>query len=67
MYYLTDPNVKPFTATGNTMKDHETGYEWKDGKLLDKKGRPFAFFHQWDRTEYRGEILTNNGSMRGTK
>jgi hypothetical protein len=63
-YTLVNPDIHPFVATGNTMKTQRTPYQWKDGRLFDGHGRMFALFHQWDRTEHRGEILTHHGQGR---
>lgn len=58
-----------WVATGNTMKERPMPFVWEDGILYNdamvKLARnSFALFHQWDRTEFRGEILTNHGVPR---
>jgi hypothetical protein len=66
-YILADPFYYPFTATGNTIKfanSNQTTYRWHNGQLIDRRGRPFALYHQWDRTKHRGEILTTHGAPR---
>jgi hypothetical protein len=67
-YFLADPNKIPYAVTGNTIKNHvargSTAYRWENGKLVNRDNVPWSLFHQWDRTEYRGEILTNHGIPR---
>lgn len=56
-YVLVDPAATPYAATGNTIATQPTPFAWEGGRLVDAAKRPFALFHQWDRTGARGEIL----------
>ncbi len=63
-FILSDPWKDSFAVTGNTIKDHAHSFQWRDGKLHSSGDVPFALFHQWDRTEWRSEILTKYGACR---
>jgi hypothetical protein len=56
-YFLINPDRIPWCVTGNTIKNSVEPKQWVDGKLVDKEGRPYVMFHQWDRTPMRKQIL----------
>ncbi len=58
-YALADPNGDTFCVTGETIKRDSMSRPtlFRHGKMCSPDRTPFALFHQWERTEYRDEIL----------
>ena len=62
VYSILTPQEQAWTATGQGIAENWFDPEWRDGKLwLDD--RPYALFHQWDRTKYKKAVLEQMGLL----
>jgi hypothetical protein len=57
-YEVLTPQDTAFCATGQGINQGWFQADWRDGMLYHKTlGAPYAAFHQWDRTQYKRDIL----------
>ena len=58
-YSLADPNNDSFCMTGDTLKTRniKVPTQFVRNQITTAAGKPYALFHQWERTEYRDTIL----------
>lgn len=58
---VSDPRDDNFCITGEGIKENLLPFEARmvDGAVRDRSGKPFAIFHQWDRTIFKNQILNS--------
>ena len=59
---LNDPKFDNICITGEGIKEGfmDGRYRFENGAFLTKLGEPYYIVHQWDRTQYRDEIIETN-------
>lgn len=59
-YFIADPHESLLCITGEGIKNKLLKFEpsFRDGKICNSDGQPYILFHQWDRTNFRDEILS---------
>lgn len=58
-YFLADPHHCPLAVTGEALRHRLLNIEpiHHEDQICMPDGRPYFIFHQWDRTEFRDQIL----------
>jgi hypothetical protein len=65
-YSIADPHNSLLCVTGEGIKQNLLKFKpiFHDGKICNSDGQPFILFHQWDRTNFKEEILSRHGARR---